>query len=133
MLIVDIDCSQAKPARTAFACLAHIIWFAADSAKLGRGRVTQDSKFRRYDHLLAVSFQRAAKELFIRVGSVRVRSVEERDAELERAMNSAARLFVIASTVKIGHCHAAETDRRNHRAATSKLTLFHSLLPGNAQ
>jgi hypothetical protein len=49
-------------------------------------------------------------QLFIRVGSVHVRGVEERDAKLKRAMNSAERLFVIASTVKIGHSDAAETD-----------------------
>ena len=128
MLIIEIDYIQTKPAQAAFACLAHIIWFTADSAKLRLGRVAQNSKLRRNDHLLAVPFQRAAKQLFIRVWSVHIRGVEERDAELERAANSGERLFVIASAIKIRHPHATEADCRNDRAAPSEFSLFHVLV-----
>ena len=124
-LIIEIDYIQTEPAQAVFACLAHVIWFPADSAKLRLGRVAQDSKFRRYDHLLAVPFQRAAKQLFIRVWSVHIRGVEERDAKLERAANSGERLFVIASAIKIRHPHAPETDRRDDQPAPSKFSLFH--------
>ncbi len=128
MLIIEINCIDIESAQASFTGLAHVIWFPADSAKLRLGRVAQDSKFRRYDYLLPVSFQRAAKQLFIRVWSVHVRGIEERDAELERAANSGERLFVIASAIKIRHPHATEADCRNDRAAPSEFSLFHVLV-----
>src|SRR5947209_1445339 len=59
------------------------------------------------------------------MGSVDVGGVEKGDPELERSLDRRERFVVVTSAVKIGHPHAAKTDRRDNRSAASKFALFH--------
>ena len=73
-----------------------------------------------------MTLERATEQFFIRVRPVHVGGVEKCDAELERPMNRRHRFLVIASAIKIGHAHAAESQGGNDRAAASKFALFHN-------
>src|SRR5260370_41362823 len=124
MQIIEINYIDIEPAQTTFARFAHIIGLAADPAKLALIWITQNSKFRRYDDLSATSSQCAPEQLLIGVRAIHVGRIEECDAELERAMNCGERFFLVSPPIKIRHPHAPEADRRNDRAASSKVSLF---------
>src|SRR5438067_546630 len=125
VLIIEIDDIEIEPAQTSFASLLYIIGLAADAAKLRLGWVAQNSELGCDDDLFAMPSQRAADQLFISVRSIHVRGIEKSDAELERARNCGERFFIIAAAIEVRHAHAAETDRRNARSASPKLSLFH--------
>src|SRR5713101_9393580 len=120
MLVVKIDNFHVKPAQTSFACFTHVIGFPADPAKLRLFWIAQNSKLRRNHNLFATTFERAAEQFFIGMRPIHVGGVEECDAELKRAMDCRDRFLVVASAVKIGHAHAAESQGGNYRAAASK-------------
>ena len=58
---------------------------------------------------------RPADQLLVGERAVDVGGVEERDAELERAVDRRDRLVVVARAVELGHAHAAEADGRDGR------------------
>ena len=77
MLIIEIDYVDTESTQAVFACLAHIISFTANSAKLRLGRVAQNSKLCCNDDLLPMSSEGAPEQLFICVRTVHVRCVEK--------------------------------------------------------
>ena len=72
-------------------------------------------ELRREDDLVAAAGDRAADELLVRVRAVDLRRVDEGDAELDRAVDRADRLRVVAARtcVERGHAHAAEPELRD--------------------
>ena len=75
--------------------------------------------------LVAAAGERAADELLVRERAVHVGGVEERDAELERAMDHRERLRVVTGAVGPAHPHAAESDRADRDAARAESPLLH--------
>src|SRR6266404_4977862 len=125
MLIIKIDAVNFEPSQTSFARTFHVFGFAVDAAKLRFLWIAQDPKLRCDDHLVAMSFDSAPEQLFVRVRPVDVGRVEERNAELERALNGGERFFIVASAIKVGHAHATESDCGNDWTAAAEFALFH--------
>ena len=61
-------------------------------------------------HLVAAAGDRLADELLVVAGAVHVGGVEERHAEVERAVDRRDRLGLVGWAVELGHPHAAEAD-----------------------
>ena len=58
----------------------------------------------------APRLQRASEELFVRERPVHLGRVEERHAELERAVDRGDRLALVGRAVGLAHPHAAEAE-----------------------
>ena len=72
-----------------------------------------ETKLRRDNGSVALAFQCARQQLFIRVRPVDFRRVKEVDAEFERAMNRRNRFALVAVfgyAIREAHPHAAKTD-----------------------
>ena len=67
----------------------------------------------------------AADQFLVGVRTINVGGIEKRDSEVERASNGGEGFLFVAVAIKIGHAHAAESDRGNKRAASTKFSLFH--------
>ena len=88
-------------------------------------RVAHDAALGREHDLIAAAADGAADQLFVGVRAVHVGGVEQRDAELEGAMDGGDRLALIAWAVELAHPHAPESDRRDLQAA--ELSCLHPL------
>ena len=62
------------------------------------------------DDLVALALERAAEQLLVGEGPVRLGGVEEGDAELEGAMQSRDGFLFVGNAVGLAHSHAAETE-----------------------
>ena len=87
--------------------------------------VAHDAELGGEHHLVAPAGDRAADELLVRVRAVDVGRVEQRHAELERAVDGGDRLFVVARAVELGHAHAAEAERGDRQALRSQPAFLH--------
>ena len=92
---------------------------AADR-RLASPTVAVDAELRRELHLVAAAGDRPADQHLVVPGAVDVGGVEERDAELERAVDRGDRLVPVAVAVALAHPHAAEPEapRRSVRPAS---------------
>ena len=87
----------------------------AEPAAVGAALVAE---FGREHDLVAAAGDRAADESLVGERPVHVGGVEERDAEVERAMDRGDRFVLVRRSVELGHAHAAEADRRDLEAVT---------------
>ncbi len=62
------------------------------------------------DDFLAATFESAAEQLFVREGAIHLGGIEERHAEIDRAMNRGDRFVFVAWPVKLAHPHASEAE-----------------------
>src|SRR5262249_20820607 len=83
---------------------------AAHRAVLG---VADDAALGGDDRTIAAATERAPHELLVGERPVHVGSVEERHAEVERAMDGGNRLRLVARAVEFAHAHAPEADGRD--------------------
>src|SRR6266404_5497001 len=80
MLIVKIDAIDLQPAQTFFARFLHVIRFAVNAEELLLHRIAQNSKLRRNDNFVAMSFEQTTDQLLIGMRTVDVGGVEKSDA-----------------------------------------------------
>ena len=86
-----------------------------------------DPAFRGEHDLRPAIVNGAADEPFVFAETVNGGGIQKRHAKLERTMNGANRLGLVARAVTLGHPHAPEADRRNIQSALPELTQRHSL------
>ena len=95
---------------------------AVDPADGAVRRVAHDAALGREHHAVAPAANGASHELLVGEGAVHVRRVEQRHAEVERAVDGGDRLRLVARTVELAHAHAAEADGGDlERAQSSRL------------
>ena len=112
VLVVEIDVVHAEAPERGVASLADMFGSAVlpEPCSLLVPHVPELG--REHDLVSAVA-DRAAHELLVRVGPVYVGRVDERDAEIERAVDRGDGLIVVARTIELGHSHAAESQGRD--------------------
>jgi hypothetical protein len=121
VLVVQIDVIDAEPLEARIACLPHVLGLAVDPALAVHHR---DRELGREHDLVALALDRLADEDLVGVRAVHVRGVEQRDAELERAVDDLCRLVVVARAIERRHPHAPETDGAYVERA--KLAMLHA-------
>src|SRR5579862_145881 len=119
VLVVEIDHIDAEPAEARVAGLHDVLRAAVDAGK-GAAGAPQISELGGEHHAVPPPAERPADQLLVASDAVRVRSVEERDAQIQRAMNRRDRLLVVASRIYVGHPHAAEAERRNAKSGPTE-------------
>ncbi len=120
MHVVQVDGVDAEPLERCLARLAYVGCAAAYLAACGFARKPHDAELRRDCDCVAPAIDGLPDELFVGERSVHVGGVEERDAEVERAVDRCGRLGVIPGAVEIAHAHAAETLSGNGEAGASE-------------
>src|SRR6185503_9446646 len=79
-------------------------------------------------HSIATIGDGAAEELFVGERPVHVRCIEERDTELDGAMDRSDRLRVVTARIELGHTHASESERGDTKSLRSESALLHCTL-----
>src|SRR5262249_39668002 len=89
-----------------------------------------ETELGREDHSIAFSLERPAEERFIRERSVDFGGVEERDAEVDGAVNRRNRfplITVFRRAVRLAHPHAAQAERRNDETVCPECARLHAV------
>ena len=107
MLVVEVDRLDSESSQRRLAGGADVLGAAVDPEELTLLAAHVPELRRDYD-LVATVGDRLADELLIRERAVHVGGVEERDPELERAVDRRDRLTLVSGSVELGHAHAAE-------------------------
>ena len=111
VLVVEVDVVGAEPPERTLDRGADVRR-AAVEVPGAAARVRDHAELRREDDVVAAVLDRPADELLVGEGAVDLGGVDERDAEVERAVDGADRLGVVGARagVRAGHAHAAEAD-----------------------
>src|SRR5205807_9465740 len=80
------------------------------------------AELRRDDDALPPAPERTAEELLVLERTVDFRGIEERRAELERALDRRQRLRLVGRAVRLTHPHAAEAERRDLETLATELS-----------
>jgi hypothetical protein len=119
MLIEQIDMICAQPAQRALHRFSNMLRSAVQARE--RALIAEaESELGGDHHAIALPGQRARQQLLVGVGTVRFGRVEERHAELQRAMERGdgfALVSLLGRAVREAHPHAAEPDRRDLQIA----------------
>ena len=110
MELIEVDDVDAEALQAPLAGTLDVPGAPVEAAARRVVRVADDAALRGEDDALALSTDGAADQLLVRVGAVHVRGVEQRDAELEGAMDRRDRLALVTGPVEIAHPHAAEPE-----------------------
>jgi hypothetical protein len=129
VLVIKIDHVHPQPAQARVARAAHVGGRAADAPFHRIVRIEHNPEFRCQDNLLAAALDGFANEFFIDPRSIHIRCVEQRDAEIERAMDGGHGFRVVAFPVKRAHAHAAEAQCRNGQSLCPQFSLLHIHTP----
>ena len=97
------------------------------------GRRPADPELRRDRHLVAAPGERPAEQLLVRVRAVDLGGVEERAAELERAVDRRDRLRLVGGAVEGAHAHAAEADGADGEVAEGAVAHARHATPRSAR
>jgi len=119
VLVVEVDHLDPEPREGAFAAGPDVLGPSvhAEEGAVGSAHVPE---LRREDDLAPPAADRLADEDLVRVRAVHVGRVEERDAEVERAVDRRDRLGVVAPRVELRHPHAAEPKGGDDEALRSE-------------
>ena len=123
MLLVEVDRLDAEPAQARLARRADVLRASVEPGEPSAG--THDAELRRQHDLVASAADRAPDELLVVAVAVDVGGVEQRHAEIERAMDRRDAVGVGGAAVRTRHRHAAEADRRDHGTDASELAFLH--------
>src|SRR6185436_17819777 len=118
---LDAESAQARVARGA--CVFRP---AVDTTRLRLFTIRDEAELRRQHRLRASPLQRATDQLFIDIGAVDIRGVEQIHAEVECAMDRRDRLLIVALralTVALAHAHAAKSDRKKLRTVATEFAI----------
>jgi hypothetical protein len=109
VLVVEVDVVDAQPLERRLARLADVVGVAAAAHELAV-LAANVAELRRELDLVAPAGNGSGHELLVRERPVHVGRVEERDAEVQRALDRVQSLLLVARSVELGHPHAAEPD-----------------------
>ncbi len=119
MLVVEIDHVDAEPLEAGLAGGLHIGRAAVDS--VGAARLLRLAELGgEHDLGAPAAGQRLAEQRLVVAPAIHVGTVEEGDAAIERVMDDADRLGVVALAVGAGERHAAEPDREDGERAVAQ-------------
>jgi len=124
VLIVEIDLLDAQPPQARFAGLLHVFRTSIHAQKLALGR-TDISELRGQHHFMLASVNRTPQQLFISADPVHIGRIHEIYAMIDGAVNGGDGFGVVRRTVKLGHAHAAQSDRGDHEFAVTQAPLWH--------
>src|SRR5439155_1364041 len=103
---VEVDVVDAGPAETPVARGANVRGTAVEPAQRAVLRVANDAALGGERHLRAPPANGPPDELLVGVRPVHVGGVEERDAEIERAVDRRNRLGLVGRAVELAHARA---------------------------
>ena len=111
VLVVEVDVVGAEAPERTFDRGANVRRTAVEIARTRAG-VGDETEFRREHDVVTTVLDGFADELLVGEGAIDLRGVDQRHAEIERAMNGADGLGVVGtrSGVRGRHPHRAETD-----------------------
>jgi hypothetical protein len=111
VLVVQVDVVGAEAPQGAFDRGADVGWAAVEDTGAAAG-VGDHAELGRHHDLVAAAFDRAANELLVGVRPVDLGGVEEGDAQVERPVDRADGLGVVAAGAGVGgrHPHGAQAD-----------------------
>jgi hypothetical protein len=130
VLVIEVDDLDAEAAKASLAAAPHIVCRALHAHEASIG-LAQDAELGREHDLVSTAGDGLADELLVVPLPVDIRGVQEADAELDGAMEGGDGFTLIARAIELAHAHAAETERRDLQAHTSKLARFHVCRPFN--
>jgi hypothetical protein len=125
VLVVEVDVVDAQPPQRALAGLAQVLGLAADAALGGIVGIAHDGELRGQEDRLAAAGDGAPDQLLVLAEAVHVGRVEERDAQLQRAVDGTDGFGVVGGAVELGHAHAAEPHFAHQRTVATKSALLH--------
>ena len=110
MLVVEVDGVDAEALQAGLAAGAHVLGLAADPAPERVVGIADDAELGGDDDAVAPALDRLADEDLVGVRTVDVGRVEERDPEIERAVDRGDAFGLVGRAVELGHAHAAEAE-----------------------
>lgn len=128
MLIEEVDVIEPEPFERCVGNASHVFGRTVETRDMTRGaRFEFEAEFRRHEYVRAPTAKRAAEQLFVRKRSVRLGGIEERDPEIERAMDRRDRFVVDERSIRLTHSHTTEAECRYRWSVTSELARFHRI------
>ena len=106
--VVEVDVVDAQATQRRVAGLVHVAGIAPDRASRGILLVAHETELGGQHDLVAAAADRPTHELLVRVRSVGIRGVQQRDAQVERPLDRRDRLGLVGVAVELGHAHAAQ-------------------------
>ena len=133
VLVVEVDDVDAEPLQRGVAGGADVLRPAVHAAAPVGGAL--DAELRREHDLVAATGDRPPDELLVGEGAVHVGGVEQRHAEVERAVHDGDRLGLVAAVggaVEVRHPHAAQALGADGEAADRADGQGHASSSGSA-
>ena len=124
MLVVEIDDVHAEPREARVAGLRDVGRTPVHEVTLAV-RAPDIAELGGEDDALAPPLERAPERLLVVPPAVQVRGVEEVHTPVERGMDHADGLLVVALAVRPGHRHQAETHGRDTESAPAEGAMLH--------
>ena len=119
MLVIEIDHVDAEPLEARLAGGLHVGRAAVDA--VGAARLLRLAELgRQHDLGAPAAGQRLAEQGLVVAPAIHVGAVEEVDAAIERVMDDADRLGIVALAVGAGQRHAAEPDGEDGKLAVAE-------------
>ena len=113
MLVVQVDRLDAEALQRRLTTLPHVVRLSADAQERAVGAAPV-AEFGSDDDLVAPRADETADELLVGERAIDVRGIEERDAEVQRALQGGHRSrFVGRLAIELRHPHAAKPHRRD--------------------
>src|SRR5579875_3088852 len=125
MQIIKVDHIDAEPPQRSLARRPHVIRAPAETAPAGG--IESATELARQDDPVATPADRASDQLLVVTLTVGIRRIDQRYAELDRALNRRDRFRVVGRSIGAGHTPAAQTDRRNPNPVLPESPLDHVL------
>src|SRR5580700_10771131 len=130
MLVVEVDRRNLQPVEALFARFSDVLGTPVYAALIGIAGIAHDPEFRRDDYLVSPLLNRSSDELFVAAHTVDVCGIEQGDAAIDCMMNRGDGFLLIRIAIKLGHAHAAETQRGHHERTFAQSSIFHGSAPG---
>src|SRR3954453_4988732 len=107
VLVVEVDRLDSEPPEARLAGLAHVVRPSVDPQE-GAVRGAYVAELGGDHDLIAPVADGAPDQLLVSADSLHVGGVQERDPEIDGAVDGGHRLRLVASGIKVRHAHAAE-------------------------
>ena len=125
MLVEEVDVPDPETLERALACAPDVLRAPVHAPVPGPGTVDREPELRRDLEPLAAARNRAPHQLLVRVRPVDLGRVQERDPEVQRAVDRLEPRALVAAAVGVRHAHAPEPLRRHLEPLASKRPSLH--------
>src|SRR5699024_1098849 len=126
---IQVDVIGTQPLQARITGYGHVLRAAIDFQTFCVMRVGHETELGGDEGTLATPGQRLAEQAFVAAAAIDVSAVEQVDAVLQRMVNDADRLGIIAGAIELAHAHAAQPDGRYLWAARAQSSLLHGPSP----